>query len=184
MKDSERIRAVIVGGYTRRWHADDIVGEERVDSHTWGMLALIHLLHPNPSVALLGAVTFHDSPGEPFSGDIPHYAKVAFPELGDADHSISDRVCKALGLNYELTDEDLWWLSFTDAAQAYLFLKRQVAQGNSLMAETLAACDARMLSMTNAPNRPVNSKVHYYAIIGCLMDRHMSRDLRKLEKMA
>lgn len=183
MNNSERIRAVIVGGYTRRWHADDIVGEERVDSHTWGMLALIHILHPNPSVALLGAVTFHDSPGEPFSGDIPHYAKAAFPALGEADHNISERVCSALGLSYELTDEDKWWLSFTDAAQAFLFLKRQVAQGNSLMVSLLLACESRILDLTQLPNRPKNAKNHAHSVLACKMDRHMSRDLRRLEMM-
>lgn len=186
LSNSERLKVAFVGGHTRRWHAADIVGEERVDSHTWGMLALVHLFHPSPSVALLGAITFHDSPGEPFSGDIPHGAKVAFPELKAADVGISARVCAALGVDYEsgLSEEDRWWLSFADMAQAYLFAKRQVAQGNCLMLLVRDECVDCLEAMLDRAGAPENAATLIADVLYCPVDRTMSRNLAQLEASA
>jgi hypothetical protein len=184
LSNADRIKVALVGGHTRRWHAADIIGEERVDSHTWAMLAIILILHPAPSVELLGAVTFHDSPGEPFSGDIPHGAKVAFPELGAADRSIGERAERALGVHYELGPEDDWWLRFADMAQALLFAKRQIAQGNTLMYGTLSNCTELLVDMIARPAAPANAAELATAIGECRMDLPMSRDLVKLEEQA
>lgn len=136
MKQSNRIALCFAGGHLRRWHANDIIGEERVDSHTWGMVSLILILHPKPSVELIAAVQFHDA-GEMFSGDIPSPAKSAIPALGAADKEIAARWTAVTGLGAgELSPEDQWWLGFVDAAQAWLFSRRQVATGNSLMVLT------------------------------------------------
>lgn len=184
LRNSERVKVAFVGGHVRRWHAEDIIGEERVDSHTWGMLAIIHLLHPSPSVNLLGAVTFHDSPGEPFSGDIPHGAKVAFPELRAADQSIGERAERAIGAHFEIGTEDQWWLSFADMAQALLFLRRQVAQGNSLMIEKVHECEEHLEDILRRPGAPAEAGEAVAAILDCRMDLHMSRDLLRLEQEA
>lgn len=184
LRNSERVQVALVGGHVRRWHAEDIIGEERVDSHTWGMLAIIHLLHPSPGVNLLGAVTFHDSPGEPFSGDIPHGAKVAFPELKVADHSIGERAEWAIGAHFEIGTEDQWWLSFADMAQALLFLRRQVAQGNSLMTGKVYECEELLEDILRRPGAPAEAGEAVAAILDCRMDIHMSRDLLRLEREA
>jgi hypothetical protein len=184
LNNSDRIKVALVGGHTRRWHAADIIGEERVDSHTWGMLAMIHILHPAPSVQLLGAVTFHDSPGEPFSGDIPHGAKVAFPALGEADRAIGERAERALGVYYALSPEDDWWLRFADMAQALLFAKRQIAQGNTLMYGTLNNCTELLVGMITKSAAPANAADLVKTIGDCRMDLPMSRDLVKLEEQA
>lgn len=184
LNNSDRIKVAFVGGHTRRWHAADIIGEERVDSHTWGMLALIHILHPAPSVELLGAVTFHDSPGEPFSGDIPHGAKVAFPALREADKTIGERAERAIGVHYELGVEDDWWLRFADMAQAYLFTKRQIAQGNALMGPTLADCAECLNAIIKQEGAPGNASEAVNAVFGCRVDLPMSRNLALLESLA
>lgn len=184
LDNSERIKVAFVGGHTRRWHAADIVGEERVDSHTWGMLAIVHILHPAPSVALLGAITFHDSPGEPFSGDIPHGAKVAFPALREADKTIGERAERAIGVHYELDAADDWWLRFADMSQALLFVSRQIAQGNSLMTPTLTNCADCLMDLVGHPAAPTNAAELVGAIINCRVDLPMSRDLTKLEEAA
>lgn len=182
--DSDRIKVAFVGGHTRRWHAADIIGEERVDSHTWGMLAIIHILHPAPSVELLGAVTFHDSPGEPFSGDIPHGAKVAFPALREADRTIGERAERAIGVHYELDADDDWWLRFADTAQALLFARRQVAQGNTLLDPTLTNCGDRLSTLVGLDAAPTNAAELVGAILNCRVDLPMSRDLALLESLA
>jgi hypothetical protein len=184
LNDSDRIKVAFVGGHTRRWHAADIVGEERVDSHTWGMLAIIHILHPAPSVELLGAVTFHDSPGEPFSGDIPHGAKVAFPALREADRTIGERAERAIGVHYELDEDDDWWLRFADMAQALLFARRQVAQGNSLLGPTLENCAQCLGDLVEKPNAPTNAAALVSTILNCRVDLPMSRDLALLESLS
>ena len=186
LSNSERLKVAFVGGHTRRWHAADIIGEERVDSHTWGMLALVHILHPSPSVELLGAITFHDSPGEPFSGDIPHGAKVAFPELKAADVGISARVCAALDVDFEggLSEEGRWWLSFADMAQAYLFAKRQVAQGNALMTLVRDECVDYLQATVDRPGAPEDAVTLVADVLYCEVDRVMSRNLAQLEAKA
>lgn len=182
MNDSDKIKVAFVGGHVRRWHGEDVVGEERVDSHTWGMLMLIHILHPAPSVALLEAVTFHDSPGEPFSGDIPYGAKKAHPELRAADHAIGARAQAAIGVcRTDLTDDEKLWLAFADQAQAYLFLHRQAAQGNLLIRVQLQAIHDGLLMMSldgpdwvaDAVDAVINSPVH----------KPMLRSLDALERM-
>lgn len=184
LNDSDRIKVAFVGGHTRRWHAADIVGEERVDSHTWGMLAIIHILHPAPSVKLLGAVTFHDSPGEPFSGDIPHGAKVAFPALKAADIEIGMRAEKAIGVHYELDADDDWWLRFADMAQALLFVRRQVAQGNVLMDPTLTNCGECLIALQDQDAAPTNAASLISTVLHCRVDLPMSRNLALLESLA
>jgi len=188
VNNGERIKVALVGGHTRRWHAEDIIGEERVDSHTWGMLAMLHILIPAitgtvPSLALLEAVTFHDSPGEPFSGDIPYGAKLAFPALGDADRSIGARACAALGVaQRELNAVDTWWLKFADLGQAYLFLKRQVAMGNSLVRDKVLDCATELENMRQGDDPWPFAWEAVQALFECRMGMPMRRDLAELEE--
>ena len=188
MNNGERIKVALVGGYTRRWHAEDIIGEERVDSHTWGMLAMLHILIPtltgvDPSPALLEAVTFHDSPGEPFSGDIPYGAKQAFPALRTADHAIGERTCAAIGVaRRSLTAEDQWWLAFADMGQAYLFLKRQVAQGNGLVRDKVQSCATALEQMRQGDEPYPFAWDAVQALFDCKMSMPMSRNLDELER--
>lgn len=182
MNNSDKIKVAFVGGHVRRWHGEDVVGEERVDSHTWGMLMLIHILHPWPSTALLEAVTFHDSPGEPFSGDIPYGAKKAHPELRSADIAIGARACRAIGVcQNDITEDDYAWLSFADQAQAYLFLKRQVAQGNDLVRIQLQAIYDGLLTMTIDGPDWIEDAVE--AVLRCPVGQPMLRSLDALERM-
>lgn len=191
MNNGERIKVALVGGYTRRWHAEDIIGEERVDSHTWGMLAILYILIPpltgqRPSADLLEAVTFHDSPGEPFSGDIPYGAKQAFPELRAADHAIGARTCAAIGVRgtEALSEGDAWWLAFADMGQAYLFLKRQVAQGNQLVRDKVQHCATALEKMRQGDDPPTWAWEAVQALYDCKMGLPMSRNLEELENNA
>lgn len=184
LNDSDRLKVAFVGGHVRRWHAADTTTEERVDSHTWGMLAIIHVLHPSPSVELLRAATFHDSPGELFSGDIPYGAKQAFPALGEADKAIGERAETALGVRQHLLPEEAWWLSFADMAQAVLFCRRQVGQGNSLMIPTLHDCEAALGSMIERPGAPEGVNGLVLAVLNCAVHLPLSRNLALLEELA
>jgi len=185
MNDSERIRIAFSGGHVRRWHASDILGEERVDSHTWGMLMIVHVLHPSPSVSLLGAITFHDSPAELF-GDIPHPAKRAFPTLGEADRVIGERTNRALGFDYEdsLSEEDRWWLAFADMAQAYLFCKRQIALGNSLMGEKEEEIAELVRLMVRKAHAPESARLYANALLLADVHEPLQPNLQKWEDEA
>jgi hypothetical protein len=184
LNNSDRIKIAFVAGHVRRWHASDVVSGDRVDSHTWGMLAIIHILHPSPSVTLLGAVTFHDSPGERYSGDIPHGAKVAFPALGAADKDIGERAERAIGVHYELDGADAWWLRFADMAQALLFIRRQIAQGNSLLGPTLDNCTDCLEDLNHSIDAPIDAASFIQTIINCRVDLPMSNNLALLESLA
>lgn len=183
MNDAERIRLAFVGGHLRRWHASDIMGEERVDSHTWGMVTILLVLHPCPSLALIAAVQFHDA-GEMFSGDIPHPAKAAVPALGEGDREVGCRWAAATGMgDQELDQADRWWLSFTDMAQAYLFCGRQLAMGNSLMGDTWWRIQGHLEGM-RGPGSPSWAHNAVQAVLEADVTSCTTRDITELEEQA
>jgi 5'-deoxynucleotidase YfbR-like HD superfamily hydrolase len=91
--------------------------------HAWGVVTQLLLLHPAPSVQLLGAAQFHDS-GELFAGDLPSPFKRANPEIAAAHEEIEFKLAKAAGVpQFELSKEDKQWLDFADRYESFLYMK-------------------------------------------------------------
>lgn len=187
MNNSERLAAIYTSGNTRRWHAEDIIGEQRVSSHTWGMTAIVLILHPDPSADLLRAITFHDAP-EVFSGDIPFFARKAHEGLAAGDREIGDRWFDAMlpgGDPRTLTDEEKWWLSFADAAEAYFFVQHQVALGNQYMGQGPYWELGERLGVlrAQADEQSVYGGVEAVdAVATTRINRRITRDIRAFEK--
>lgn len=113
-------------GRTVRYHCNpDFSGfGQTVADHTWGCLALLLALHPNPSLNLIKAVTYHDS-GERWCGDIPYPFKVENPEAwAKFDHFEKEKAAQMGIPQVELTSEEKEWLEAVDKYEAVLFAKR------------------------------------------------------------
>lgn len=120
-----RLNNYYTSGRTVRYHCNpDFSGlGQTVADHTWGCLALLFYFHPNPSVNLVKAVTFHDS-GERWAGDIPYSFKKEMPEAWEMFKKFEEAKAKEMGIPVvELTEEEKGWLEFVDKYEAVMFCK-------------------------------------------------------------
>ncbi len=129
MNLQEQVRAIREAGHVRRCHTLPHVGHYDVANHSWQALALLHALHPNPSRELIWALAFHDV-AERFTGDVPAPAKWGSPELVTALRELEFRIDRALGIRFELTEEDSRWLDAIDRLELLLWAEDQLAMGN------------------------------------------------------
>lgn len=105
-----------------RWHnKPDIPAQTNAD-HSFGMLLLLIKLHPSPSANLMQAVIRHDL-GEVFSGDFPHDAKKAFPELKEISETYQSIFeLQFLNSEIELLPIDKLWLKLLDQLEPLYYM--------------------------------------------------------------
>ena len=115
------------------------------------MATLLLALHPGqPSQALLAACLTHDV-AERWVGDTPATCKwdiapgVDLP-LKRAEHHINAQ----LGINYQLTQVEEYWLKALDLAELWAFCMDQMAMGNTLVENMMHKC-WELLQGTNVP---------------------------------
>ena len=81
---------MIRGGAIKRYHTLEIIGEQSVASHSWGVAMILQYLDPNVSKeAILRALT-HDV-AELFTGDVPAPVKWDNPDLVEVLKRIEDK---------------------------------------------------------------------------------------------
>ena len=138
----------------RRCHTLPIIGTYEVGGHSYNMLSMLRLLHPDPPIRLVWAIQEHDIP-ERLTGDIPAPTKwfkiVDKAHLTQAEISINDSVFGWVA-ELKLTDEDLKWLKGLDILELYLFCKDQIMMGNQ-----------NMITMLERIERFVNREKHLFA---------------------
>lgn len=112
-------------GGTRRYHNRPKL-EQNVKEHSWGVVIIISVLHPNPSANLLKAAAFHDCSEKKY-GDFLAPAKNDFPELKELDKKLNDKFWQDLnGIEYpKLTEEEQLWLDFADVYECCLFTREE-----------------------------------------------------------
>ena len=120
----------------RRCHTLPITGQHEVGGHSFNMLTMLRLLHPEPSLNLVWAIIEHDIP-ERLTGDIP--APTKWFEIVDRDRLVEAEVdinTSIFGHSSEcrLTDEEMKWLKGLDILELYLFCKDQIMLGNRNLA--------------------------------------------------
>lgn len=186
MNNALRLQATQIGGYTRRWHAEDTIGDgQTVGHHTWGMLAIYLLLCREPDLDVVRLITFHDAP-EPFSGDIPWFARKACPAAAEADAEISRRWFAAVTPGGDpgiFAPQEIWWLKMLDAAEAYFYAKRQVAMGNRLMEEPCLALVSRLEAARQDEAAPEYAWDVVQDIFGTKISKRLTRDISELETL-
>jgi 5'-deoxynucleotidase YfbR-like HD superfamily hydrolase len=122
-------------GDVKRFHTHNIIGENTVAHHSWGVCVLIlELVGPNPPVDLLRAAIYHDA-FEVITGDIPYTAKQRSPEL----KSIADEMEKAAALEVDVTFNMHPWeehvLKFCDMLDLMWFCVKQRRLGHTKIEE-------------------------------------------------
>jgi 5'-deoxynucleotidase YfbR-like HD superfamily hydrolase len=128
----ERATSLTDAGGTVRWHTHGKNLQQTVAEHSWGVAAIILLLKPNPSVALLRAAILHDV-HEAVMGDLPSPFKRRFADtLGPIEKLIKDEFLAQHQLEDPvLTPEEQKVLKLADKMEAMLFAKRREFPGLS-----------------------------------------------------
>jgi len=126
-------RALREGGAVERCHTIPHHGSYTVGQHSYDALSLLLVLHPDPTLALVKAVLWHDVP-ERWTGDVPANAKWDNHRLAHALAVSEGKVFDALGLGplFEgLSEEECSWLHAVDRLELWLWCQDQLALGNS-----------------------------------------------------
>lgn len=126
-----QILSLRASGNVQRCHTNMHHGNYLISEHIGQGITLLLLLHPDPSLNLIRAWTFHDSP-ELWTGDTPAPTKRRFPQLKaelnaveQAHHEEHPRTHSGL-----LTDSDVRWLKGIDLLELYLWCRDQELVGN------------------------------------------------------
>lgn len=116
----------------KRYHAFPIIGEQNNGHHTYNMVALLLLLHPNPDLTLIRVIMFHDS-AEHILGDAPSPGLNTHTEYSLAYNNAQNALLlKIYGMDYyELRLADRQWLHSLDKLEAMIFGYNQISLGNA-----------------------------------------------------
>ena len=131
---TQKIKFMREAAIVRRCHTVPILNSDQyvVGLHSFNMLAMLRLLNPTASHALIWAVLEHDLP-ERLTGDIPAPTKwfdvVNRTELGRMEKIIAEKV---VGKSHEaeLSYEERKWLRALDIFELALFCRDQIMLGN------------------------------------------------------
>lgn len=110
-------------GRTERYHAHPFMakhGQTNAD-HSWGVVMLIIMLHPDPSVNLLKAAATHDI-AERWVGDMPGPFKHRHPDLSSAMHDMETQLLEQMGFKYDLDLYECHWLRLADKLEAMIWM--------------------------------------------------------------
>jgi hypothetical protein len=144
--DVTRIKFAREGASVLRTHTQSGIGPHFVGMHTFNMITMLKILHPNPSINLVWAVMEHDIP-ERMTGDIPHPAKKAGLVNHDQQSAFEKHLKIAVfGEDHlsQLSEEDLKWLNGLDMLEFYCWCKDQIMMGNRMMERKLHAVENYM----------------------------------------
>ncbi len=162
--DVTRIKFAREGAAVLRTHAQAGIGPYFVGMHTFNMITMLKILHPNPSITLVWAVMEHDI-AERMTGDMPYPAKKA----GLLDYVRQSAFEEHLNIavfsedhKSQLDEEELKWLGGLDKLEFYCWCKDQIMMGNRMMERKLYAIENYMERYKHKyPEKIVDT---YYAI--------------------
>jgi len=120
------------GGETERMHTVPHINGYSVAQHSYGVVSLLLILHPNPPLELIRTALWHDT-SEHYTGDVPAHAKWDFPELKAAIDSAERSLSKHMGMGEEflLTKDEQHWLKSCDLMELWLWSRNQIRLGNT-----------------------------------------------------
>lgn len=162
----ERIKFAREGARVERTHASPGIGSNSVGMHTFNMLTMLLVLHPNASGLLIRAIIQHDIP-ERITGDTPHPAKKA----GIVNLSIQALVETHLNQQtflhdaaQELDEEETKWLHGLDMLEFYCYVRDQLMIGNRNYETKQKAVESYMMKYRHKyPDEIIDA---YYLIQG------------------
>lgn len=128
----QQVLSLRASGHVRRWHTIRVIGEQTAAEHSGAAVSLMLLLHPSPSIALLKAMSWHDS-SERVVGDVPAPIRRKMPEFA----AMYEQMERVVAMDQhpiaivELTDEEQTWLRAIDVLELLMFASEQVRIGNA-----------------------------------------------------
>ncbi len=153
----DKIETVLAGGEVRRYHTAKTMREQRVDSHSWRMAALLTFVWPDCSANLLRAAIMHDV-SEIFTGDVPSPVKWRNQALRAELNRISTEAEQDLGIRVPLTEEEATLVRWADYTEGSLFCLEELESGNLRICKTLVAYMNSVTSELDSPNGPRRSR--------------------------
>lgn len=119
-----KIQAAYEGGNVQRCHASFPHSRYNVAQHGYGVVSLLLLLNPNPSLALIKTALWHDV-AERWTGDIPSPMKDLDLMVKERIDRIEVEMLKILELGgFELTEEEKYWVKGCDLLDLMLWAKQ------------------------------------------------------------
>ena len=132
LETSTRVKAIREAAFVSRCHAKTLFREYSVGHHSFNMMALLSILHPEPSAELYRAILWHDV-AERWTGDIPTPLKRQFPEIKEKLMVFESKLIGQLTKPFELKHEEKLWLKAVDMLDLWLWAREEVALGNKSM---------------------------------------------------
>ena len=131
MQLNEILKFIQQGGETQRFHTVRTIQPQNVGHHSFGVVWLLWLLtEGRASSRLLMAGAAHDLP-EQIVGDIPAPVKRRIGAAWEALHNMEDEILKQYGMKFELSAEEIIYLSIADRMDGMLFCCRERTLGNT-----------------------------------------------------
>lgn len=137
-----RILAMREGGEVNRCHATPRHRPYNNASHSYGVVSLILILHPDPSKRLIEAALWHDS-AERWVGDLPAPAKMSSPELAKHYEREEASILNHFQIPavWQLTPDEQEWLKNCDTLELWLWCREEIHSGNRAIGRMLKACE-------------------------------------------
>lgn len=117
------------GGSVKRYHTVEMIKEQTVAAHSWGVAVILCHIVKNPSAQLLKAALYHDV-AEHIIGDMPATTKWRFKELAQAMSEAEQLTELELGIDIRLDEMDKAYLKFADMAELIITCVREYRLGN------------------------------------------------------
>lgn len=155
-----RVLATREGGAVRRCHAIPHNSTYNIAQHSFGAVSLLLLLHPNPSLALIKAVQWHDV-AERWLGDMPSPGKGHDAELAEHYERVEAGLLDRLGLAQDLRVDEREWLKAVDTLELWLWCREEEALGNRNVARMRNACEVALGRLNVEKRLPVEVVMFY-----------------------
>lgn len=123
------LESVFIAGGVSRFHLYPF--RQSVAAHSWGVAMILYRTVKNPSPELIKAALAHDL-GEIVTGDIPAPAKWRNPELKHVMEDMEEKAIAAMGLETDLSSDELYRLKNADMLEGMRFCVRQMECGMSI----------------------------------------------------
>jgi len=181
---TERIRFLREGGEVLRCHTHGSPDPTyNVARHTFNVVNLLLMLHPDPSVEMIKAAMWHDAP-ERMTGDIPAVTKWESPELTEALRHLENRIMAHYGLETFLDDNEQMWVKCCDRLELYLWASEQWVRGDNrfdfMRTKLLAWFESHEVPLqVNRVLEQYNSNARCVDVIppACIPDPYPSKEL-------
>jgi 5'-deoxynucleotidase YfbR-like HD superfamily hydrolase len=153
----DSLRATREGGSVVRGHTIPQIGYRyTVGQHSYDVVSILLLLHPEPSMRLIRAALWHDVP-ERWVGDVPAPVKWNNPIIQEQLAREEKRVSDHFGLDseHDLNPEDKSWLKGADMLDLRMWCHDQIALGNTEVIGTLRQLEQAMVRMESTLPKPI-----------------------------